>query len=61
LTGNFVPILAIFISLALYLTIHDNQSIDPVVVYTIISYCGMISNLNGIYSFISGVKAAARI
>ena len=49
LIGNIIPTVAVFITLALYLTIHDNKSVDPGVVFTIITYCGLISNLNEIY------------
>lgn len=49
LTAGLIPIIAVLLSIILYSTIHDNKSIDPVVVFTIITYCGLISNLNDIY------------
>lgn len=61
MVGNLIPLFAALLTLGLYFTIQNDKEIDVVVVFTIITYCALVSNLNMIYEPIEGFKALRRI
>ena len=60
MVAGLIPIVTVAMILLFYSGTHD-EIIDPVVIFTVISYCSLISNLNDLYEPIEGFRALNRI